>query len=122
MFCKKCGSKLPEDANFCPMCGQAVFETERAAVKNQKKSNNFGIAALVFSLPPIGIFCGFGIVGFILALLGLNFAKKNQGEGHGISFAALLVSSIWLALIGLAMVIIFLSALTTQASTCMSLI
>lgn len=28
MFCKKCGSKLTDDASFCPSCGEAVNTTQ----------------------------------------------------------------------------------------------
>lgn len=31
MYCKKCGKKLPEDAEFCPDCGAAVGLYETAA-------------------------------------------------------------------------------------------
>ena len=29
MFCIKCGSQIPEEAKFCPNCGQAVQEREK---------------------------------------------------------------------------------------------
>ena len=28
MFCKYCGYKLADDANFCPKCGKLVLEPE----------------------------------------------------------------------------------------------
>ena len=68
-------------------------------MRGKKKNNNWGIAALIFSLPPFVGCCGLGgISSFILAILGLKFAKKHQGEGHKISFAALLISCFWLAI------------------------
>lgn len=30
MFCRKCGAKIPDQAGFCPSCGQAVF-TQKAS-------------------------------------------------------------------------------------------
>jgi hypothetical protein len=27
MFCRKCGTKLPDDSQFCPKCGLSVLET-----------------------------------------------------------------------------------------------
>ena len=97
MFCRYCGCEIADDANFCAKCGRTFVDPIVKEVP--KKNNNLGVAALIFSIPPFVGFCGLGgIVSFILAILGLKFAKKNQGEGHKISFAALLISCFWLAL------------------------
>ena len=63
-----------------------------------KKTNYVGIAALIFSLPPFVFMCGAGLLGFILSIFGMRFAKKNDGEGRQISFAALLISGVILFL------------------------
>lgn len=33
MFCLKCGSNLPEDANFCPVCGAACYKPTGSSTK-----------------------------------------------------------------------------------------
>lgn len=44
MYCKKCGTNIPNNAKFCSKCGETV---SRKAVKNKKP---YKIASLVTSL------------------------------------------------------------------------
>ncbi len=40
MFCRHCGNELPENANFCPVCGNFNQETKQAN-ETEKKSEYF---------------------------------------------------------------------------------
>lgn len=35
MFCKKCGFRLDDDANFCPKCGTTVSDDIKNRVSQQ---------------------------------------------------------------------------------------
>lgn len=38
MYCKKCQSEIPEDANFCSFCGEQIKES--ISTTNSSKANN----------------------------------------------------------------------------------
>ena len=46
MFCKYCGNKLSEDANFCPKCGKLVLDDE-PVVRSEAPAEEKTIAAEV---------------------------------------------------------------------------
>ena len=98
MYCSHCGKEIPEKSSVCLACGLQLLNENDEGQQTNKKQNHLSIAALIFSIPPIGLMCGFGWIGFILAVLGMRFAKKNNGLGSGISFAALLLSGFWVFL------------------------
>lgn len=35
MFCHECGTSLPENAKFCPVCGQATVQKENASIQQE---------------------------------------------------------------------------------------
>ena len=92
MFCKFCGNELADDMKFCPKCGATTAPTDIPSVdelfdaepyvsyddeeKNSTstKSLVLGILSLVFS----------GLVGFILALVGMKQVKKYAALNDGI--------------------------------------
>ena len=45
MFCKKCGSELPENVKFCPKCGA---EIETAGADESKKVKRKGNRSKIF--------------------------------------------------------------------------
>ena len=53
MFCKKCGSELPENVKFCPKCGAEIETASADESKNMKRKGNkskiliVGIAGVV---------------------------------------------------------------------------
>ncbi len=72
MYCRKCGSVIPEQAKFCPKCGEAVL---RPPVRKKKSHKKAGL--IIFLIFIMGI--GGGIFAFrnnIMAFLSGN--KKNE--------------------------------------------
>ena len=46
MFCKKCGSELPENVKFCPKCGAELEKVVADESKNMKRKGNKLIAGI----------------------------------------------------------------------------
>lgn len=74
MYCKECGSQMPENVNFCPKCGapagikKSIGSTPGAGTaKKHGKRNRFiaGIAAVVFlsAIAVVGILFAIGRIG-----------------------------------------------------------
>ena len=80
MFCKHCGSRLPEDANFCVYCGMVNEDAEKTKLDIEEDKSLapkrklatriliLGILALAFAIDPYT-----AVAGFVLALV----CKKN---------------------------------------------
>ena len=53
MFCKYCGSEIPDDAGFCPKCGKSLTggftQQQNASGQNEIKNNKKGMAVAVSS-------------------------------------------------------------------------
>lgn len=39
MFCRKCGTELPEGGKFCPSCGTAVEQSNSSNVEGNSSPN-----------------------------------------------------------------------------------
>ncbi len=50
MFCRKCGKEIPNDASFCPFCGETVnFNGTYSEVKAEKKITFKEAVAIIFN-------------------------------------------------------------------------
>ena len=97
MFCKKCGKKLDDGVTFCSACGTWIgVNTVVVQPPSAPKTNYWGITALILSIV-LGCGCA-GVIPFIFSMIGLIYAKDNDGAGKGVSFAALLISIFWFLL------------------------
>lgn len=67
-YCSHCGSKIDKKASICPKCGCSQRRDYM-----EEKTSAVGIAAIVFS-----IFGGW--LGLVLAIIGLAFYYKGEGE------------------------------------------
>lgn len=63
-YCSNCGSKLPEDAEFCTECGQRVNSAPQTQLQAQAKAKKkWGPGKIILTV--IGVICVLGIAGFM---------------------------------------------------------
>ena len=96
MFCRKCGARLEDHAQFCPACGEAVTAPQRVDTGVERIIPYRNIPALVgyyvgvFSLIPF-----FGLllvpVAIVLGMVGLSHAGRHP-EAHGRAHAWVAIS------------------------------
>ncbi|MDR2827959.1 MAG: zinc ribbon domain-containing protein [Acholeplasmatales bacterium] len=113
MYCKHCGTKVLDDALFCPSCGKVLQETvskEQNVVYYEDKkvpkvwevfSNigyNFGKWTLIFCWVPIlniSLFLCIAIYGLVFSILGTTKAKVNRQKAKsGIIFSSIAMVAI----------------------------
>ncbi len=91
-YCGKCGRKLEDSEERCPVCG-AYNPDRRAPVSaaqfedRPKDLNGTAIAAIILHWLPV--------VGLILGIAALAGAKKYRRDLKGLAIAALILSILW---------------------------
>ncbi|MBR5448701.1 MAG: zinc-ribbon domain-containing protein [Clostridia bacterium] len=90
MFCKFCGNEVADDMKFCPKCGATVESTEIPSVDelfaepyaaNDEEKDSTSNKCLIFGILSLALN---GLVGFILALVGLKQVNKYAAINGGI--------------------------------------
>ena len=84
-YCSKCGAEIHDEAVICPKCGCAVQGMNAQIVPG--KRNTMAIVGFILSF-------FVNIAGLILGILGLNQSKKMNGDGKGLSIAAIVISAV----------------------------
>ena len=69
MFCKNCGTQLPDNATFCSKCGTKLGEGQQMGVRPQSQQKAGGKAANALRKHKVLIGLGVGVVGVILVIL-----------------------------------------------------
>ena len=122
MYCNKCGSNIPDDSAFCPVCGAsfADFTTQKSIqdipqstqpipvivtsqAQKVSRSNGMGTAGLILGIA--GMFLSWlPYVGWIIPLLGLIFSivgltKRNTVKGAAIAGLILSILSFFFGMV-----------------------
>lgn len=105
MYCKNCGKEINNNAYVCPNCGVLVKSAPTEVVA-KKESNTKALVGfiLAFFLP---------IVGLILGIMGLKASNEMNGEGKGLSIAAIIISSVSMVL-SIILTILYVAALSAM--------
>jgi len=120
MFCKNCGNEINEKAVVCIHCGCAVEqEVENKQINTEERKLSIlsiigFCVAVVFAFVP-GWFGLFGEVGaFVVSIIGVNQAKKNNLKLKGLGIAGIAISAVCfvLIIIGLIYTLILLETLS----------
>lgn len=78
MFCRECGQKNLDKANFCSKCGVSLKETPARELDKEKISKISRInLAIAFSKMALGVCIAVGVIQFIAILGGLLFGKSS---------------------------------------------
>jgi uncharacterized membrane protein YvbJ len=110
-YCTECGSKVEEEARFCPNCGHemsqipsmrpssvaspppqyiAQYSTPPSYQQYQKRDNTKGIIALVFGI--LGLFL-LPIIGSIVAII-LGALSRSQEEDNSLGTIGIILGVI----------------------------
>ena len=83
-YCRNCGQTISGESFVCPHCGVLVKEEQK-----QTKSNVMAILGFIFSF-------FISLLGLIFGIIGLSKSKKEpyNGDGRGLSIAAIIISCI----------------------------
>ena len=82
MYCKHCGNELPENSNFCPVCGKSIEDTKQEAEEAtfepineivDFKRDEHGGSILKFSILGLAF-----AASFFLSFLGIIFAAISK--------------------------------------------
>lgn len=124
MYCKYCGSRIEDDAKFCPSCGrfikeevQAEFVSEYGKTKTQSENStvdNYALIGFILGLCTyvVGFTC---IPGLIFSILGKNSIKNR---GMAIAGIVLSIIPIVICIIVLLIVLIVFSVAAANGALC----
>ena len=120
MYCENCGANIDESKDlpkFCPNCGAQIVKNADGTVNAVDKQKTVPVVINNVSEVKAGT-NGYAIIGLImaliypLALLGLIFGivglrnSKKINSGAGLSIAAITISSIWIFMLILVIIMI----------------
>ena len=111
-FCPNCGKKVSNDMNFCGDCGASFDNYSNNKNDNvlyqENKTNEMAVVGFILSLFSL-LTCGvLSIPSLIISIVGLNNAKKNNGNGIGFAIAGIVISSIFILFLLLFILALFL--------------
>lgn len=100
-YCSKCGSSVPEGANFCPNCqnplGTSISNYNQEVVTNNNNNTNNKTNAMCLA----GFICSFFFIllGLIFSIVGLTQVKKNNDGGKGFAIAGIVICCLKIVMI-----------------------
>ncbi len=87
MYCSKCGTENPDDAQLCHSCSSVLTSTPTQAPALGVKTSGLAIAALVLGILSFFTLCLTAIPAIILGIISLVTIEKSGGRITGRGFA-----------------------------------
>lgn len=120
MFCKNCGSEIPDGTLFCSKCGKATAETNQwgptnyqpytQQPRNPQDGRGLSITALVLGicgvalcwLPSLNVIVlACGILGIVFGYIGRKKSIAAYGKASGLATAGFVLGIIGTAICGI---------------------
>ncbi len=87
MYCPKCGTENPEDAQVCGSCSSTLPTIQQEVRDTDAQTSGLAIASLVLGLLSFCTFFTTGIVAIVLGIISLVKINKSGGRLKGTGFA-----------------------------------
>lgn len=87
MYCPKCGTENPEDAQVCGSCSSTLPGIQQEIRNTGAQTSGLAIASLVLGLLSFCTFFTTGIVAIVLGIISLVKMNKSGGRLKGTGFA-----------------------------------
>ena len=96
MYCPKCGTENPDDAQVCRSCSWVLTGISTTAPAPNAKTSGLAIAALVLGILSFCTFFITAIPAIILGIVGLVKISKSAGrlKGNGFAIAGIVVPAV----------------------------
>ena len=100
-YCRNCGTKLPEEARFCPSCGTVTeqgYSGQHFSSIPQYQAPEINVLAIVgFILALVSLIFNFfgavGIVGIVLSAIALSQSPEGD-RNRGMAVAGVIIGGI----------------------------
>ena len=101
MYCPKCGTENPDDAQLCSSCSWVLTSISTTALAPDAKTSGLAIAALVLAILSIPTLFITAIPAFICGIVGIFKIEKSAGQlkGKGLAIAGIALPVILLPFI-----------------------
>ena len=96
MYCRICGKEVLNEAIICPHCGCSLEKVPPAKeIPTPSKTNVFCILGFILACVSliIDLLCLFSLSGFILSVIGVVRANKNN-EKKGLGIAGISIGAV----------------------------
>ena len=113
MYCPKCGTENPDDAQLCRSCSWVLTSVSTVAPSPDAKTSGLAITSLVLGILSFCTFFITAIPAIILGIIGIFKIKKSAGQlkGKGLAIAGIAISAISIFLAMLLLPVIMIPAL-----------
>ena len=113
MYCPKCGTENPDNAQLCSSCSWVLTNTSTQRPASDAKTSGMAVTALVLGILSFFTFLLTAIPAIIFGIIGLVKIEKSGGQlkGRGLAIAGIAVPAVSLPFIAMLMAAILMPAL-----------
>lgn len=102
MYCQKCGTENPDNAQVCSSCSSALTNTPAQTQPPNAKTSGLAIASLVLAILAPFTCLMTAMPAIILGSISLVRIQKSSGQltGSGLAIAGIIIGPVWLPVMG----------------------